>query len=88
MRLLVFHNHYDHFVLFCLPIGQIWGNLISSLVFSERGEDAATEVSDEALQKCGANNCFDDDISNNTNLKKPELKQVSGNGDIRECVNN
>ncbi|XP_053401423.1 protein unc-93 homolog A-like [Mercenaria mercenaria] len=55
---------------------QIWGNLISSMVFSERGDNATTEVTEEALQKCGANNCPADDIGNNTNLKKPELKQV------------
>ena len=58
-------------------IGQIWGNLISSLVFSERGENATTDVSAAALKLCGANDCPENDIGNNTNLKKPELSQVS-----------
>jgi Na+/H+-dicarboxylate symporter len=57
-------------------LGQIWGNLISSLVLSERDSNSTTEVTADALQKCGANNCPADDIGNNTNLKKPELKQV------------
>lgn len=62
------------FMLF--QTSQIWGNLISSLVFSERDGNATTEVTEDALQKCGPNNCPADDIGNNTNLKKPEIKQV------------
>lgn len=46
------------------------------MVFSERGDNATTSVTEKALQKCGANNCPADDIGNNTNLKKPEMKQV------------
>ena len=57
-------------------VGQIWGNLISSLVFSERGDNATTTVSGEALQLCGANDCPTHKIENNTNLKKPEITQV------------
>lgn len=62
------------FMLF--QTSQIWGNLISSLVFSERGENTTTEVSAEQLLRCGASNCPADMISNNTNLKKPEMRQV------------
>lgn len=62
------------FMLF--QTSQIWGNLISSLVFSERSENATTEVSHESLSKCGAKNCPADKFENNTNLKKPEMEQV------------
>ena len=63
-------------VISFLVVGQIWGNLISSLVFSERGDNATTDVSLEALQQCGANDCPSHKIENNTNLKKPEITQV------------
>lgn len=55
---------------------QIWGNLISSLVFSERGDNASISISYETLQLCGANDCPANDLSANTNLKKPEKSQV------------
>ena len=62
--------------------GQIWGNLISSLVFSERGDNASISVSYETLQLCGANDCPANNLSANVNLKRPEKSQVS-----RQVVN-
>ncbi|XP_052817426.1 protein unc-93 homolog A-like isoform X2 [Mya arenaria] len=57
---------------------QIWGNLISSLVFSERGQNASSGVSAEILELCGPNNCpsHSDAYINNTNLQKPTIEQV------------
>ncbi|XP_050399300.1 protein unc-93 homolog A [Patella vulgata] len=55
---------------------QIWGNLISSTVFSPTPENGTTLNVTNDLNKCGAN--FDpiDPPANNTNLKKPEQNQV------------
>ncbi|KAL4235032.1 unc-93 A [Mactra antiquata] len=69
-------NRFFGFFFLFFQTSQIWGNLISSMVFSERGDNVTNDVSEEDLLKCGANNCFGDDISNNTNLKKPGLNQV------------
>lgn len=56
-------------------LGQIWGNLISSTVFSVRNENSTVDTSREALEKCGAN--FDPQAeTNNTNLNRPELTKV------------
>ncbi|KAL3858705.1 hypothetical protein ACJMK2_008966 [Sinanodonta woodiana] len=54
---------------------QIWGNLISSMVFSQRSDNSTVDVSSEALSKCGAN--YDPRNSgNNTNLNKPDMDKI------------
>lgn len=60
----------------CSDLGQIWGNLISSLVFSPKNENSTVDVSPEALAKCGPN--FDPTVNvvNNTNLNRPEEAKV------------
>ena len=56
-----------------LYLGQIWGNLISSLVFQTDSNDTIT---DAELELCGANFCPGSD-SNNTNLEKPPIEKVN-----------
>lgn len=58
------------FMLF--QTGQIWGNLISSLVFQTTENKTVT---DEDLKTCGANFCPSSD-ENNTNLDKPDIEKV------------
>ncbi|XP_060577662.1 protein unc-93 homolog A-like [Ruditapes philippinarum] len=53
---------------------QIWGNLISSTVFSQRIPDNLN-ISAEVLAKCGASYCPSDYI-NNTYLDKPAMSKV------------
>lgn len=55
--------------------GQIWGNLISSTVFSSHDENVTMDVSPEALSKCGAGFCPGSDV-NNTNLERPPIEKV------------
>lgn len=59
---------------FIIIVGQIWGNLISSEVFSQRADENFTVTADD-LTKCGAN--FDPNIKvNNTNLDRPDIIKV------------
>ena len=59
---------------FIIVVGQIWGNLISSEVFSQRADENFTVTADD-LTKCGAN--FDPNIKvNNTNLDRPDIVKV------------
>ena len=51
---------------------QIWGNLISSLVFKTTTNKTIT---DEDLLSCGANFC-PGSTGNNTNLDKPSMEKV------------
>lgn len=63
---------------FHLFLGQIWGNLISSEIFSQRPENESLylDLSESELKSCGAN--FDPTIEENkTTLKKPELEKVT-----------
>ncbi|KAL3858703.1 hypothetical protein ACJMK2_008964 [Sinanodonta woodiana] len=54
---------------------QIWGNLISSMVFSQRPKDPVQTVSSVDLGKCGAN--YNPKIVvNNTNLDKPDMDKI------------
>lgn len=53
--------------------GQIWGNLISSLVFQTKDNKTIT---DSDLDTCGANFCPGSD-ENNTNLDKPAMEKVT-----------
>lgn len=58
--------------------GQIWGNLISSEIFSQRPENESLylDLSKSELESCGSN--FDPTIEENkTTLKKPELEKVT-----------
>ena len=60
----------------CLfPAGQIWGNLISSAIFSQAVPDNVT-IADDVLATCGANFC-PSDYQNNTNLDRPDLTKVA-----------
>lgn len=51
---------------------QIWGNLISSLVFQSTENKTIT---DDDLEKCGANFC-PSSAENNTNLDRPDITKV------------
>ncbi|XP_013413313.1 protein unc-93 homolog A [Lingula anatina] len=56
----------------------VWGNLISSLVFSQK-RDNETEIPEELLAKCGAAYCTGDEtIGNLTNvgLEKPPYERI------------
>ena len=63
-------------LLYLSASGQIWGNLISSLVLSDRPENATLDVSPESLALCGPNDCPERPDTNNTNLEKPNINQV------------
>lgn len=62
--------------MFYSYLGQIWGNLISSLVFQKTDEG---NITSEHLLTCGANFCPSSD-ENNTNLDKPDMDKVLLNG--------
>lgn len=70
---------YKYFFFFLnLFLGQIWGNLISSEIFSQRPENESLylDLSKSELESCGSN--FDPTIEENkTTLKKPELEKVT-----------
>lgn len=68
-------NRFFGFFFMFFQTSQIWGNLISSTVFSVRNENSTVDTSPEAMEKCGAN--FDPQAeTNNTNLNRPELSKV------------
>ena len=59
-------------------LGQIWGNLLSSVVL--KADDDTSNKTDNAtlldLSTCGANFCPSSD-ENNTNLDKPDFQKVA-----------
>ncbi|KAJ8303280.1 hypothetical protein KUTeg_019676 [Tegillarca granosa] len=69
-------NRFFGFFFLMFQTSQIWGNLISSLVFSPKTQNSTVDVSPEALAKCGPN--FDPTVHdvNNTNLNRPEEDKV------------
>ena len=64
-------------------LGQIWGNLISSLVFHKPDEG---NITSERLLTCGANFCPSSD-ENNTNLDKPDMTLVMLNDSQIKSIN-
>lgn len=67
-------NRFFGFFFMVFQTSQIWGNLISSEVFSQRADENFTVTADD-LTKCGAN--FDPNIKvNNTNLDRPDIVKV------------
>ncbi|KAL5022316.1 hypothetical protein ScPMuIL_001471 [Solemya velum] len=68
-------NRFFGFFFMSFQTSQIWGNLISSTVFSSHDENVTMDVSPEALSKCGAGFCPGSDV-NNTNLERPPIEKV------------
>ncbi|XP_053393283.1 protein unc-93 homolog A-like isoform X2 [Mercenaria mercenaria] len=52
----------------------VWGNLISSTVFSQKIPENLN-ISDDVLEKCGAAHC-PSDYQNNTNLDRPDMTKI------------
>ncbi|XP_053380264.1 protein unc-93 homolog A-like [Mercenaria mercenaria] len=52
----------------------VWGNLISSTVFSQKIPENLN-ISDDVLEKCGAAHC-PSDYQNNTNLDRPDMAKI------------
>eukprot|EP00105_Crassostrea_gigas_P005147 XP_011418630.1 PREDICTED: protein unc-93 homolog A-like [Crassostrea gigas] len=70
-------NRFFGFFFMFFQTSQIWGNLISSEIFSQRPENESLylDLSKSELESCGAN--FDPTIEENkTTLQKPELEKV------------
>ncbi|CAG2236524.1 Protein unc-93 homolog A,UNC93-like protein [Mytilus edulis] len=69
-------NRFFGFFFMVFQTSQIWGNLISSEVFSQRPDDAKNfTVSAEDLIHCGANYDPGREV-NNTNLDRPDITKV------------
>ncbi|XP_069113521.1 protein unc-93 homolog A-like isoform X2 [Argopecten irradians] len=68
-------NRFFGFFFMVFQTSQVWGNLISSTVFSQRPENI-TEPTDAELELCGS--VFDPTVSsiNNTNLARPPIEKV------------
>jgi hypothetical protein len=57
---------------FLFQCSQIWGNLISSAVLSSGLDKSSTNISVEALEKCGASFCpWNLNTTENPNLERP-----------------
>ncbi|WAQ97261.1 UN93A-like protein [Mya arenaria] len=69
-------NFFGIFFMF-FQSSQIWGNLISSAVFSQAAPDNSS-VSEDVLATCGANYC-PTDYRNNTNLDRPNTTKNKKN---------
>ena len=61
-------------LLFSSLIAQIFGNLVSSLVLSQRPKNAP-DITEEDLKKCGSKFCPDTNM-NSTGLEKPPNETV------------
>ncbi|WAR12257.1 UN93A-like protein [Mya arenaria] len=65
-------NRFFGFFFMLFQTGQIWGNLISSLIFQT---ESNSTITDEDLKTCGANFC-PSSAANNSNLEKPAMEKV------------
>lgn len=69
-------NRFFGFFFMVFQTSQIWGNLISSEVFSQRvDENLTVALTQEELEKCGANYDPSTEV-NNTNLNRPDITKV------------
>ncbi|KAL5021970.1 hypothetical protein ScPMuIL_001125 [Solemya velum] len=68
-------NRFFGFFFMVFQTSQIWGNLISSLVFGEDNGNSTVGNSSEALASCGVYYCPTSD-ANNTNFDKPDLDKI------------
>ncbi|XP_052248265.1 protein unc-93 homolog A-like isoform X2 [Dreissena polymorpha] len=66
-------NRFFGFFFMMFQTSQIWGNLLSSLVFKTEAKNVT--VTEDDLKKCGAN-FFPGADPNNTNLDKPPMEQI------------
>ncbi|OWF34739.1 protein unc-93 homolog A-like [Mizuhopecten yessoensis] len=68
-------NRFFGFFFMVFQTSQVWGNLISSTVFSQRPENETIPTTEE-LARCGA--AFDPTApsNNNTNLARPPIEKV------------
>ncbi|KAL5021975.1 hypothetical protein ScPMuIL_001130, partial [Solemya velum] len=68
-------NRFFGFFFMMFQTSQIWGNLISSLIFSKDNANSTVNVSAEALASCGVHYC-PVSAANNTNLDKPDKDKI------------
>ncbi|KAL4235033.1 unc-93 A [Mactra antiquata] len=69
-------NSFFGFFFSFFQSAQIWGNLVSSIIFTERMDNVTISMKNETIQKCGANNCDGEDRTDNYRIKKPALDKV------------
>ncbi|CAH1802288.1 unnamed protein product [Owenia fusiformis] len=69
-------NRFFGVFFFIFQSGQIWGNLISSLVLTKLPENGTDVIPEYILQNCGAQYCQEPEDNSNSNLERPELSQV------------